>query len=58
LGHFGILAEKNVKEEDADGGTIKIGLHSELCCDKPDLRYLRSETFADLAGIRVKCVSE
>ena len=48
------LAEKNVKEEDADGGNIRID-YSEKCCEKQDLRYLRSETFADLAGIRVKC---
>ena len=50
-------AEKNVKEEDADGGNIRIGW-SEKCCDNQDLRYLRSETFADLAGIHVKCVNK
>jgi len=48
--------EKNVKEEDADGGNIRIDW-SEKCCEKQDLRYLRSETFADLAGIRVKCMN-
>lgn len=50
-------AEKNVKEEDADGGNIRIDF-SEKCCDNQDLRYLRSETFADLAGIRVKCMNK
>ena len=50
------LAEKNVKEEDADGGNIRIDW-TKKCCENQDLRYLRSETFADLAGIRVKCVS-
>jgi hypothetical protein len=25
------------------------------CCDNPDLRYIRSSSFLDLAGIRVKC---
>jgi len=49
--------EKNVKEEDADGGNIRIDW-TEKCCDNQDLRYLRSETFADLAGIRVKCVNK
>jgi len=49
-------AEKNVKEEDADGGNIRMNW-SEKCCEKQDLRYLRSETFADLAGIRVKCMN-
>ncbi|WP_435356156.1 DrmB family protein [Emticicia sp. SJ17W-69] len=53
---FWNIAEKNVKEEDADGGNIKID-YTEKCCEKQDLRYLRSETFADLAGIRVKCAS-
>ena len=49
-------AEKNVREEDADGGNIRINW-GEKCCEKQDLRYLRSETFADLAGIRVKCMN-
>jgi len=50
-------AEKNVKEEDADGGNIRINW-AEKCCDNQDLRYLRSETFADLAGIRIKCMNK
>lgn len=44
--------EKNVREEDADGGNIKL---NSKCCEKQDLRYLRSETFSDLAGIRIQC---
>jgi hypothetical protein len=50
-------AEKNVKEEDEDGGNIRINW-AEKCCDNQDLRYLRSETFADLAGIRIKCMNK
>jgi hypothetical protein len=50
-------AEKNVNEDDADGGNILIDW-TEKCCDNQDLRYLRSQTFADLAGIRIKCVNE
>lgn len=50
-------AVKNVKEEDADGGNVRIDW-TEKCCDNQDLRYLRSETFADLAGIRIKCVNK
>ncbi|MBK8516551.1 MAG: hypothetical protein IPL55_09805 [Saprospiraceae bacterium] len=42
------LAEKNVKEEDADGGTIKLN-YDNLCCETPNLKYLRSETFSDLS---------
>ena len=48
------LAEKNINDESADGGNIRLDF-TKFCCDNPDLRYLRSETFADLAGIRVKC---
>src|SRR6185295_2706390 len=48
------LAEKNINDETAEEGNIRLDF-TKLCCDKPDLRYLRSETFADLAGIRVKC---
>lgn len=51
------LAEKNINDESADGGNIRLDF-SRLCCDKPDLRYLRSETFSDLAGIRIKCVNK
>ncbi|NBA78237.1 hypothetical protein GOQ04_21945 [Emticicia sp. ODNR4P] len=54
---FWNCAEKNVKEEDTDGGNIHIDW-TKKCCDNQDLRYLRSETFADLAGIRVKCVNK
>lgn len=46
--------EKNVKEEDADGGNIKF---NDPCCGNQDLKYLRSETFADLAGVRIQCVN-
>jgi len=51
------LAEKNINDESADGGNIRLDF-SRLCCDRPDLRYLRSETFSDLAGIRIKCVNK
>ncbi|MCX7928924.1 MAG: DUF1998 domain-containing protein [Patescibacteria group bacterium] len=50
------MAEKNVIEE-ADGGHIRINW-AERCCKNQDLRYLRSETFADLAGIRIKCANK
>lgn len=46
--------EKNVKEEDSDGGNIKF---NAPCCNKQDLKYIRSETFADLAGIRIQCTN-
>lgn len=55
--NFWNIVEKNVKEEDADGGNIRIDWKSGICCEKQDLRYLRSETFADLAGVRVKCMN-
>ena len=44
--------EKNVKEEDSENGSVKF---NDTCCDKQDLRYIRSETFADLAGVRIQC---
>ena len=46
--------EKNVKEEDSEGGNIKF---NAPCCDKQDLKYIRSETFADLAGVRIQCAN-
>jgi len=52
--HKWTTIEKNVKEEDSENGNIKF---NEPCCDKQDLRYIRSETFADLAGVRIQCVN-
>lgn len=46
--------EKNVKEEDSENGSVKF---NDPCCDKQDLRYGRSGTFADLAGISIKCAN-
>lgn len=51
------LAEKNINDDSADGGNIRLDF-TRLCCDNQDLRYLRSETFSDLAGIRIKCVNK
>lgn len=31
-------------------------INKTKCCEKQQLKYLRSTTFSDLAGIRVKCV--
>jgi hypothetical protein len=46
--------EKNVKEEDPEGGNIKF---NKPCCGKQDLKYIRSATFADLAGVRIQCAN-
>lgn len=50
--HKWTTIEKNVKEEDSENGSVKF---NDPCCDKQDLRYIRSETFADLAGVRIQC---
>lgn len=47
-------AEKNLKEERSDTGTIRLDF-DHFCCDNQDLRYLKSTKFADLAGIRIAC---
>lgn len=47
-------AEKNVKEEDGSYRVIKLDPENP-CCDKPDLRYIRSSKFVDLLGVRIKC---
>lgn len=46
--------EKQVKDEASENGSII--LH-ETCCDKQDLRYVKSNKFADLSGIKIKCVN-
>lgn len=51
------LAEKNINDDSADGGNIRLDF-TRLCCDHQDLRYIRSETFSDLAGIRIKCLNK
>lgn len=47
------LAEKNVKEEDSDGGSIRLNWN-QLCCDNQDLQYVRGD-FVDFAGVSIKC---
>lgn len=45
-------AQKASKDE--DGGKITLDFEN-LCCDKQELEYIKSSTFEDYAGIRVKC---
>lgn len=47
-------ADKNIKEENSDIGTIRIDFEN-YCCENQDLRYLKSTKFADLSGIRIEC---
>lgn len=47
-------AQKGGKDE--DGGKIALDFDN-LCCDKQELEYIKSNTFEDYAGIRVKCRS-
>lgn len=49
-------AEKNIKDETSDTGTIRIDF-DKYCCENQDLRYLKSNKFADLAGIRIECTN-
>jgi hypothetical protein len=48
-------AQKAIKDEDSEHGSILLN-HGNSCCAKQDLRYLKSNKFSDLAGIRIKCV--
>lgn len=48
-------AEKQVKDEDSENGSIM--LH-EPCCNDQDLRYIKSNKFSDLSGIKVRCENE
>jgi hypothetical protein len=50
-------AQKAVKDEDSENGSILLD-YGNPCCDKQDLRYLKSNKFSDLAGIRIKCVND
>lgn len=47
-------AEKNIKEENSDSGPIRFDFQN-YCCENQDLRYYKSNKFADLAGISVEC---
>jgi len=49
-------AEKNIKDETSDTGTIRIDFEN-YCCDNQDLKYFKSTKFADLAGIRIECTN-
>ncbi len=50
-------AEKAVKDEDALNGSVRLD-YEHLCCDNPDLRYIKSTKFSDLAGISVRCMND
>ena len=47
-------AEKNIKEETSDTGSVIIDFDN-YCCENQDLKYYKSTKFADLAGIRIEC---
>lgn len=47
-------AIKGKKNE--DGGKITLDFENK-CCDKQELKYIKSDTFEDYTGIRVKCSS-
>ena len=49
-------AQKAVKDEDSENGSILLD-YGNPCCSKQDLRYLKSNKFSDLAGIRIKCLN-
>ncbi len=49
-------AEKKIKDEDADGGNIRLD-YKNPCCSKQQLQYFKSNKFSDLAGINVCCVN-
>lgn len=47
-------AEKRVDKENSDNGTIILGF-DKLCCENQDLRYIKSQKYYDLSGIRIEC---
>lgn len=47
-------AQKNISDEDSENGSIQFERES-ICCNKQDLRYIKSNKFSDLSGIRIKC---
>jgi hypothetical protein len=50
-------AQKAIKDEDSENGSIILN-YGYPCCDKQNLKYLKSNKFSDLAGIRIKCVND
>ncbi len=42
------------REKDENSGQQKIVFNGN-CCDKQDLKYLRSDTFSDFSGVRIQC---
>ena len=47
---------KIIKDKDDKGHTrIMLPKQSEICCDKQDLRYIKSDKFSDFSGVRIQC---
>jgi len=44
----------NLTSEKDENGQTKI-IFNGKCCDKQDLKYLRSDTFSDFRGVRIQC---
>ncbi|HTO14432.1 MAG TPA: DUF1998 domain-containing protein [Edaphocola sp.] len=44
----------NLSREKDENGQQKI-VFNKACCNKQDLKYLRSDTFSDFSGVRIQC---
>lgn len=44
----------NLSREKDENGQQKI-VFNRTCCNKQDLKYLRSDTFSDFSGVRIQC---
>ena len=44
----------NLSREKDENGQQKIVFNGK-CCEKQDLKYLRSDTFSDFSGVRIQC---
>lgn len=44
----------NITKEKDEDGTVKMKLNGK-CCNKQDLRYLKSDKYTDFSGVRIVC---
>lgn len=51
------IAIKESEESEIDSGSIRFPTDRSSCCENQDLKYIKSNKFSDLGGIRIKCVN-
>lgn len=51
------IAIKDSEDSESESGSIRFPSDKNSCCENQDLKYVKSNRFSDMGGIRVKCLN-